>query len=82
MDNHFDIVGIGFGPANLSQAIALEEGQSDLSVRFLEAQRNPVWQGGMMLDGSNIQNHPSRDPTSLPLALGRHGWIWSSVTAP
>jgi L-ornithine N5-oxygenase len=71
----FDVLGIGFGPANLSLAIALEESAPETTVRFLEAQNNPTWQGGMMLDGSNIQNHPCRDLVSLRNPRSRYSFI-------
>jgi len=60
-----DLLGIGFGPANLSLAIALQEDSPRTAAFFLESERDPVWQGGMLLDGSNIQNHPSRDLATL-----------------
>ncbi|WP_213454859.1 lysine N(6)-hydroxylase/L-ornithine N(5)-oxygenase family protein [Rhizomonospora bruguierae] len=60
-----DLLGVGFGPANLSLAIAMREDSPRTTAFFLEAQRDPVWQGGMLLDGSNIQNHPSRDLATL-----------------
>ncbi|WP_265303027.1 lysine N(6)-hydroxylase/L-ornithine N(5)-oxygenase family protein [Verminephrobacter eiseniae] len=57
----YDIIGIGFGPANIALAIALEELAPQLSVRFFERRARSVWQPGMLLDGSDIQNHPLRD---------------------
>jgi L-ornithine N5-oxygenase len=57
----YDILGIGFGPANLAVAIALEELWPDASVRFIEANAEPTWQAGMLLPGADIQNHPMRD---------------------
>jgi L-ornithine N5-oxygenase len=74
-DDHFDVLGIGFGPANLSLAIALEEAGSGLRARFLEAQADPVWQGGMMLSGSNTQNHPCRDLVSLRNPRSRYSFL-------
>ena len=56
-----DVLGIGFGPANIALAIALEELKFPLSVRFLEKQAGPGWQEGMLLPDSDIQNHPLRD---------------------
>lgn len=56
-----DVLGIGFGPANIALAIALEELAPDLSVRFIERRDGPHWQPGMLLPGSDIQNHPLRD---------------------
>jgi L-ornithine N5-oxygenase len=60
-----DLLGVGFGPANLSLAIALQEDSPQTTAFFLESERDPVWQGGLLLDGSNMQNHPSRDLVTL-----------------
>jgi L-ornithine N5-monooxygenase len=56
-----DILGIGFGPANIALAIALEECGSGHSVRFLERRRSSTWHPDMLLDGADIQNNPLRD---------------------
>lgn len=60
-----DVLGVGFGPANLSLAIALSEESPRSSAFFFEAEEDPVWQGGMLLDGSDMQNHPARDLVTL-----------------
>jgi L-ornithine N5-oxygenase len=65
MSECVDLLGVGFGPANLSLAIALQEDSPRTTAFFLEAARDPVWQGGLLLDGSNMQNHPSRDLVTL-----------------
>ena len=65
MSEYVDLLGVGFGPANLSLAIALQEDAPGTGAFFLEAERDPVWQGGLLLDGSNMQNHPNRDLTTL-----------------
>lgn len=65
MSECVDLLGLGFGPANLSLAIALQEDSPRTTARFLEAELDPVWQGGMLLDGSNMQNHPCRDLVTL-----------------
>jgi len=70
-----DVLGIGFGPANLALAIALEEEGHDLDVRFLEARPGPSWQSAMMLDGSDIQKHPVRDLVSLRNPRSRYSFI-------
>ncbi|WP_031007916.1 lysine N(6)-hydroxylase/L-ornithine N(5)-oxygenase family protein [Streptomyces sp. NRRL F-5727] len=70
-----DVLGIGFGPANLALAIALEEEGHDLDIRFLEARPGPSWQSAMMLDGSDIQNHPVRDLVSLRNPRSRYSFI-------
>lgn len=59
--NMFDIIGVGFGPANIALAIAAEELYPNLEVRFLESSNEPGWQDGMLLPESDIQNHPLRD---------------------
>src|SRR5947208_15493697 len=71
----FDVIGVGFGPANLSLAIALEERYESLSVRFLEAQVDPVWQGTMLIEGSDIQNHPARDLVTLRNPRSRYSFL-------
>ena len=57
----YDVIGIGFGPANIALAIALEELGFAGTRLFLERQGSTKWQPEMMLSGSDIQNHPSRD---------------------
>jgi L-ornithine N5-monooxygenase len=56
-----DVVGIGFGPANIALAIAAQELASPLEIRFLERNSGPGWQEEMLLPESDIQNHPLRD---------------------
>jgi len=57
----FDIVGVGFGPANIALAVSLEEMELGASVQFLESNTAPDWQPDMLLDGSDIQHNPLRD---------------------
>lgn len=57
----YDIVGIGFGPSNIALAIALEETNYQGRALFLECNPSSLWQQGMLLDGSDIQNNPLRD---------------------
>src|SRR5437763_10455753 len=56
-----DLVGVGFGPSNIALAIALEEVRPDIDHVFLERREGTLWQDGMLLDGSDIQNNPLRD---------------------
>jgi L-ornithine N5-oxygenase len=70
-----DILGVGFGPANLALAIALEETLPTTTAHFLEARANPVWQDGMLLSRSNIQNHPVRDLVTLRNPRSRYSFI-------
>lgn len=55
-----DIVGIGFGPANLALSIAIEEHNaaepgSPVRARFFEKQQSFSWHPGMLLDGATMQ---------------------------
>ena len=56
-----DILGIGFGPANIALAIALAESKAPFSIQFLERRDVPGWHPDMLLDGADIQNNPLRD---------------------
>ncbi|MFE6747530.1 lysine N(6)-hydroxylase/L-ornithine N(5)-oxygenase family protein [Kitasatospora purpeofusca] len=55
-----DLVGIGFGPANLALAIAIDDHnrrspEESLTVRFLEQQQRFGWHRGMLLEGATMQ---------------------------
>ncbi len=71
----YDIVGVGFGPANLALAIALEEMGYQGSVRFVEKCASTAWHPGLMLSGSDIQNHPVRALVSLRNPRSRYSFI-------
>lgn len=56
----YDVIGVGFGPANLALGIALEEEAerpdgTDLRRLFLEARADQCWHPGMLLENSLIQ---------------------------
>ena len=57
----YDVLGIGFGPANIAVACAMEEMEFDKKVLFLEARQQSIWQEHMLLEDSDVQNHPLRD---------------------
>jgi len=57
----FDVLGIGFGPANIAVAAANEELGSNLRMHFFEKNKTSSWQAGMQFGQSDIQNHPLRD---------------------
>ncbi|CND48112.1 SidA/IucD/PvdA family monooxygenase [Yersinia pseudotuberculosis] len=59
--NLYDVIGIGFGPANIALAIAMEEAQFRGRCLFLERNTKTEWQPEMLLSGSDIQNNPCRD---------------------
>jgi len=70
-----DILGIGFGPANIALAIALEENGSEKSIRFIERRLGPTWHPDMLLDGADIQNNPLRDFVTPRNPMSRYTFI-------
>lgn len=56
-----DVVCVGFGPANIALAVALDELWPRARVKFLERAEEPLWQPAMLLSGVDIQNSPIRD---------------------
>ncbi|MFB6785210.1 lysine N(6)-hydroxylase/L-ornithine N(5)-oxygenase family protein [Streptomyces olivaceus] len=66
-----DLVGIGFGPANLALAIAIAEhnahsgGARALRTAFLERQREFGWHRGMLLAGATMQVSFLKDLATL-----------------
>ncbi|MBK6016195.1 lysine N(6)-hydroxylase/L-ornithine N(5)-oxygenase family protein [Streptomyces sp. MBT53] len=51
----FDVVGIGFGPSNLSLAVALEESLDPVTSAFFERQPSLGWHRGMLLPSAKMQ---------------------------
>jgi L-ornithine N5-oxygenase len=75
VDQDADVIGIGFGPSNIALAIALEEMYPGINVIFLEHRERPLWQPGMLLDGSDIQHNPVRDLVTLRNPRSRYSFI-------
>lgn len=75
MTECWDALGIGFGPANIALAAAAEETGSNLKIKFLERNAGPSWQSAMLLDGSDIQNHPLRDLVTPRNPRSRYSFI-------
>lgn len=64
----YDMIGVGFGPSNISLAIALEETTSankSLSPLFIDKQENYQWHGGTITDQSGLQISFLKDLVSL-----------------
>lgn len=62
--NGYDLLGVGFGPANLALAVALAEQREyplgeysppRLTATFLEQQERFAWHSGMLIDDSTMQ---------------------------
>ncbi|VDR41203.1 L-ornithine 5-monooxygenase [Tsukamurella paurometabola] len=61
-----DVLGVGFGPANLALAIALAESPGRLgTVRFLERREHFAWHPGMLLPGTSMQISFLKDLVTL-----------------
>ncbi|GAA0404332.1 SidA/IucD/PvdA family monooxygenase [Streptomyces luteireticuli] len=58
-----NILGVGFGPANLSLAVTLQELGWTGGARYIERADDFQWQDEQLLDGADIQNNPFRDLT-------------------
>ncbi|KIX01659.1 uncharacterized protein Z518_09385 [Rhinocladiella mackenziei CBS 650.93] len=75
LDEVHDLVGVGFGPASLAIAVALNDSlqaQADLGhevdrpkVRFLERQSTFKWHAGMLLPGAKMQISFIKDLATL-----------------
>jgi len=69
--NEVDILGIGFGPTNLSLAIAIEEcnqglpREQRLTAKFIEAKQEFSWHKGMLLPNATMQISFLKDLVSL-----------------
>ncbi|WP_406480234.1 SidA/IucD/PvdA family monooxygenase [Streptomyces platensis] len=55
------VLGVGFGPANLSLAVTLEELGHGGTAHFIERADGFQWQEQQLLPGADIQNNPFRD---------------------
>jgi L-ornithine N5-oxygenase len=62
-----DVVSVGFGPAGIALACALEDEAEDngkkpfARVRFFEKGRDSTWHGAFLLAGTDINHHVFRD---------------------
>lgn len=77
----YDVVGIGFGPANLALAIAIEEHNENTSrdqavtALFLERKPNFGWHRGMLIDGATLQVSFLKDLATLRNPTSRFGFV-------
>ncbi|GAA1767993.1 lysine N(6)-hydroxylase/L-ornithine N(5)-oxygenase family protein [Luedemannella helvata] len=77
-----DLIGVGFGPANLALAIALEEqgrlrdlGSAGGRVRFVEQQAQFGWHRGMLLDGARMQIAFLKDLVTMRNPRSRYSFL-------
>jgi L-ornithine N5-oxygenase len=71
----YSVLGVGFGPANLSLAVALDERDSIGRARFIERADRFQWQDEQLLPGADIQNNPFRDLVMSANPISRHTFV-------
>ncbi|MFH9074634.1 lysine N(6)-hydroxylase/L-ornithine N(5)-oxygenase family protein [Streptomyces alboflavus] len=76
----YDIVGIGFGPSNLSLAIALEEHESNsseqpITAAFFERQAAFGWHRNMLLPQATMQISFLKDLATFRNPLSRYSFV-------
>lgn len=69
------VLGVGFGAANLSLAVTLEEFGYTRSTRFLERALRFCWQQEQLLPGADIQHNPFRDIVMATNLNSRHTFV-------
>ena len=76
-----DLIGIGFGPANLALAIALRDHnargstQVGLSASFVERQTGFGWHRGMLIEGATMQVSFLKDLATMRDPVSRYGFL-------
>ena len=71
----YHVIGVGFGPANIALAIALEEQEMINRSLFFESRAEIAWQPEMMLRGADIQHNPLRDLVTPRNPTSRYGFL-------
>ncbi|OEJ24565.1 L-lysine 6-monooxygenase [Streptomyces agglomeratus] len=71
----YDVVGVGFGPANLSLAVALTEHADDLTSLFLDRAPSMSWHGGMLLPGAKMQVAFLKDLATFRNPVSRFSFV-------
>lgn len=76
----YDVIGLGFGPANLAIAVALDEDrrtreQGGLRYCFLEKKPAFEWHGGMLLEDSRMQISFLKDLATLRNPASRFTFV-------
>lgn len=64
----YDFIGIGFGPANLSVAVAMSEKEmldDNAKIMFVESKADFVWHGGMLIPEAEMQISFFKDLATL-----------------
>src|SRR5205823_12113048 len=72
-----DVAGVGFGPSNLSIAIALQEMASPtpLTSTFFEREQRFSWHRGMLIEGATMQISFLKDLATLRNPQSRYSFV-------
>ncbi|MFG2111836.1 lysine N(6)-hydroxylase/L-ornithine N(5)-oxygenase family protein [Streptomyces sp. NPDC048718] len=76
-----DLVGIGFGPANLALAVALREqgiganAEGPVRARFFERQPQFGWHRGMLIEGATMQVSFLKDLATVRNPTSEYGYL-------
>lgn len=77
-----DVLGVGFGPANLALAIALQEGNESGGLRgctkdviFLDRQHGFAWHPGTLLEGATMQVSFLKDLVTMRNPTSPHSFV-------
>lgn len=70
-----DVVGIGFGPANLALAIAIEESGAPVAMAFHERQASFGWHTGMLIEGATMQVSFLKDLATMRNPNSRYTYL-------
>ncbi|WP_394211471.1 lysine N(6)-hydroxylase/L-ornithine N(5)-oxygenase family protein [Enterovibrio calviensis] len=73
----YDVLGVGFGPANLAISIAIEEQNEgeNLTCCFLEQKADFEWHGGMLLEGTRMQISCLKDLVTLRNPASQYSFV-------
>ncbi|MFI6726006.1 lysine N(6)-hydroxylase/L-ornithine N(5)-oxygenase family protein [Streptomyces atratus] len=73
--NTVDVAGVGFGPANLALAIALQESDAPMTMAFHERQASFGWHTGMLLEGATMQVSFLKDLATMRNPSSRYTFL-------
>lgn len=71
----YDVVGIGFGPSNLSLAIALEESLNPVSSAFFERQASLGWHRAMLVPTAKMQVSFLKDLVTFRNPVSKYSFV-------
>ncbi|WP_282082595.1 lysine N(6)-hydroxylase/L-ornithine N(5)-oxygenase family protein [Streptomyces tendae] len=71
----YDLVGVGFGPSNISVAIAADESDADVRVAFFDRKTSFSWHPGLMFAGAEMQVSFTKDLITMRNPRSRYSFL-------